>query len=355
MQITQQLLDYLSERHSTMYCNGQEVVLGQSVYTGDEMELAVASGYQFVEGSAIEYALDDGMGGQVNFPWTKETPNLATIIQPTSYSWGSSPQPMRFSVEQVDDVVGVNAVYLIDNDKLVEVNTERFQIDGNGRLLDYGQYILSVLNLPFKIDYSLIQDPEGIRLGTKNTGVQANKISTDVLVVDMGVIEVPEQEQNLLDYKGVEVVLKLPRSPEVRLEPSYVIGKEISVVYEVDVYTGVATINVFSSGLDAPIEQLEVDIGVNIPYGVTRGNTIIDNSNIVVGGENGITSPIIEINKYEPLHVDDMFTTPIVDVGKLVGRTGYFEVRNIDLKVEASSREKQEIVRLLADGVIIND
>ena len=78
-----------------------------------------------------------------------------------------------------------------------------------------------------------------------------------------------------------------------------------------------------------------------------------ENSNIELGGDNGVTKPFIEIVKTELILPDGFYTIPVTDEDKLINHKGYIEVDQIDLKSFANHRERSLVINALKDGVII--
>lgn len=262
------------------------------------------------------------------------------------------------TVQATIDIVGSNNVYLIDSDILKQVNKKRFKtvtggVDVSEVTYDYGQFILSVLKIPFTVPPENIILPENITLANFDTGVSAPKINVDVLKINLGEITVPAIENNIYDYVDTVALLHLPRMSSIAIELEYVIGRTISIEYLVDCYVGDATVNIYSDLIDSPIITKSVNIGVNIPYANTNNNAVLDNGNIEVGGDNGVTTAFIELVKVDSILKDGLFTIPIIDEAILNTATGFIQVERIELKTEALRNEKAMLLNVLSDGVII--
>lgn len=261
--------------------------------------------------------------------------------------------------EQKTNVVGTNNVYLINEQILKQVNAKRFKVvsDGgdtpNETVYDYGQFILSLLSIPFTVPADNILQPESIILANFDTGVSAPKINTDIIEINLGEIEVVGASNNLLDYANTVALLHLPRMDTVAIDLEYVINQKIKIVYLLDCYTGKATVNIYSDKINSPIVTKTVDIGVNIPYANTHNNAVLDNGNIEIGGDNGVKTPFIELVKSDTLLSDGLFTIPVVDEAILNTATGFIQVENVELKTGALRNEKEMLLNILNNGVII--
>lgn len=261
--------------------------------------------------------------------------------------------------EQKTNVVGTNNVYLINEQILKQVNAKRFKIvsDGgttpNETVYDYGQFILSLLSIPFTVPAENILQPESIILANFDTGVSAPKINTDILEINLGEIEVLGESNNLLDYVNTVALLHLPRIEPIAIDLEYVINQTIRIVYLLDCYTGKTTVNIYSDKINSPIVTKTVDIGVNIPYANIHNNAVLDNGNIEIGGDNGVKTPFIELVKSNTLLSNGLFTIPVVDEAILNTATGFIQVENVELKTGALRNEKELLLNILNNGVII--
>lgn len=262
------------------------------------------------------------------------------------------------TIQATPTIVGTNNVYLITSDILKQVNKKRFKTVSSGGdvsevTYDYGQFILSVLAIPFTVPAENIILPENITLANFDTGVSAPKINVDVLKIKLGDIVVPATNNNLYDYVNTVALLHLPRMDSVAIELEYVVGHTISIEYLLDCYTGDATVNIYSDRIDSPIITKSVNIGVNIPYANTHNTASLDNGNIEVGGDNGVTTAFIELVKVDSILKDGLFTIPVIDEAVLNTATGFIQVENVELKTSALRNEKEMLINILNNGVII--
>lgn len=351
-------IDRLNDNNTKLYRNDIQLLEGDEIYSNDVIVAKTNEGYEFNLNQSLEpeiyfsgQNLNTGDFYYYRFS-LNEDKNTGTLLINDDWEELSSKQGFFAYTSQLDDVSGSNYVYLVDADKLSEVNAQRFVLDYWGGSYDYGQFILGVVQLPFTIPDDYIQEPHDIYLADRNTGVKATKISNDLIKVDLGSIEVPLIHDNLLDFANTTALLHLPRVPPVNIGLEYIIGETINIEYLVSLYDGLTTVNVTSSKTGESISTISVDLGFNIPFANVPRQTL-DNSNITIGGDNGVTIAFIEIVRNESILSDGVFTVPVADEKTLFNETGYIEVNNIELEGRIKLSNRQKIINLLTNGVII--
>lgn len=251
-------------------------------------------------------------------------------------------------------VTSTNEIYKVTPSILGEVNEKRFKHDPTSdTVYDYGQFIISVLKLPFNLPPEIVGIEDTIKLATLDTTVSANVILTELIEINMGDISVPAAI-NSSDYLGKTATLYLPRANSIELDISYVLGQTISIKYLVDCYTGNVTINISSTKTNSTIISTVVDMGVVVPYSSTITGPTSSGQDIRVVGDNEITQAYVEIAQYAPELVDGKFTSPIYSDGLLYGNVGYVVVDNIELRGNILKEDKDDIIQILNRGVILN-
>ena len=253
------------------------------------------------------------------------------------------------------EVTGANNIYLVDNNKLTALNKERVYLGSSGLTSsDLGSFILGLISLPFKLNDDLIsKTTPNILLGSVKTSVSANKVLVEKIPFDFGFIEVPEIKNNLLDHVNTVCVLHIPYSQSITIDPEYVIGQKIGVVYLIDAYNGEATINISSSKVEGRVFiTKQSSLGINVPY-ILNGGMKSFNSNIDVGGDNKTNKPVIEVMRDTSPIAENFFNSVIKDSGKLVNHSGYVEVDNINISTKALKTEKDMLINILNNGIII--
>ena len=254
------------------------------------------------------------------------------------------------------DVKGSNSVYKIADSDLETITTSRFQtVTSTGNLIDYGQFILGFIKIPFEVDPSLIVGSEEVRLGPVRTGVVAQVISRDRLVVPLGSISVPAVDLNSLDYQSTSCKLHLPYANPVSVDVQHVIGETIEIALSINLYDGEAQYTLKGSKFDQVFDTVTCNLDVAIPFANVVGGIPNKNnpSNVSVGVDNGIRTAFIEVERKPREMPEGFFTTAVNAEGALLGQVGYFEVSNCELEVRATHEELERLRTALRDGVII--
>lgn len=351
--IEQSLINSLLDSNAEIYVNDVLATQGDLIIVGDVVSLKVVGDYVFTTAQLFVRDLNSGAFDYYQFT-INETADLATIEWKSNFS--GDDYSTGFQVETIPhapDVSGSNRVYLVSSEVLDSVNDERFKMVGDN-VIDYGNYILGLIELPTSIPEEFLLPETNIQLGDLTLSASAATISTDNLSIDLGEIHVPVKNNNLLDYKGVICNLHLPRTNSIVINPDYVIGETISIEYIIDLYSGEATINVSSSKVGGEVfHTVTTTLGVEIPYIRTGSSANVSNPNIAVGGDNRINTPFIEVLTNDVNLPDGVFTIPIVDENTLFDESGYIEVENIELKGWVKLSDRQKIINLLNSGVII--
>ncbi len=211
-------------------------------------------------------------------------------------------------------------------------------------------FIINLLNLPFKLDPDFIVGNGDVYLGKYNTNIDAPILEGDKLELDLGEIEIDDLENSILDIEGVKLELIAPFiNTLIPLEPYEVNEKIISVKYVIDLYTGSLTVNVYNGGL-LPIRSINSVIGRSIPIKVRA------DVERALGSFNGVYNGVYYayIRRVKPDLIIGSFNNLVTVNEPISGNSGYLEVLEPELNINATSSEKSEIINLLKSGVIIN-
>lgn len=246
-----------------------------------------------------------------------------------------------------------NNVYKIDSNILKELMKEKIIVSSGetAEYLDKSEFIINVLELPYIVDSSLIDDVDSfINLGDFTSKVKAPKLKQDRLILDMGTITIPKKFNNSYDYINTDINLHLPFNKAVKLNPEYVIGFDLKIEYIIDVYTGDTTINIISSNGDIVIDSIGSTIGRDIPIIMVDkkiGRMSKENSLM-----NGIDTPFIEVIRNKVVDYN-IFNNMVLKQSKLKDVKGYLKVDEINLETTATLQEQEEIKMLLKQGINI--
>lgn len=360
--ISSYMLDAISGASVEMLVDGVPVTVDQTIVVNQVVTLVCGAGFKFESAPYFRYT--DMMSYiDYDFILSLETnEKVASGVYDGIYDSLYAGWPVINTIideNESGDIAPLNNVYLVDPDIIETVNSERFVYLLGGesveQVIDYGVYILSILNLPFKIDDSLVAGLNTVKLGNKTLTVSAEQLTTDKIIIDFGTISTPANSGDLLDYTNIVVNLYLPFVNPITIDANMAVGEAIGIEYTIDVYTGNAIINLSSSKIEGRVfYSSNVNLGVSVPYTTQSATTQqLFNANIAQTGNNKILKPFIEVIKNDVVLPHGFFTVPIADEGQLSAESGFVTVDNIELEVEALSIEKEMIIARLASGVII--
>ena len=349
-EFTQAHVDAFTNANAKLFIYDVEVVAGTGFFTGDVVTAKANAGFSFTEisngGASVSYRT--GSGSTIYFTLT-ETATVAT----SDLRYFNS----GFSVSTIiltPEVKGYNNVYSLTDDQLRDVTQSRFVVNNGQTTTDYGKYIIGLIDLPFAISPDLITGVSTVKMGGYNSGIDATLLKADYIRLEMGQITIPKIKNNLLDYKNTVAVLHLPYANAVNIDIDYVIGEMVTIEYLINLYDGVAVINLSSTKIDDVFLTLNIDMGITIPFAnVETFPSKNDSRDISLGGANGVTVPFIELIRNNAVLENGFFTIPIIDETVLSDQNGFIKIEEIDLICKASRDEKEMILNAINQGVII--
>lgn len=241
--------------------------------------------------------------------------------------------------------------YLLTENELMDfqkqvygiVNTESVN-EGRGAL-ELTNFLNSVKIFPFIISDDNLGVRESIKIRDKQLNT-ATRIIKDSITLNLGVIKFEKEFNNSLDYMGVKIEVFLPFcNGSISLQPSEVIGKDIIIIANVNVYDGAVTINFKDA--ETYINISSANFGANFPffnlYDIKQSDL---NPTQAV---NTLLQAYALVTKPNYVSGRKMATRQ----GKLIDDNGYIEMIDISLKTDAYLEEKQQIISLLNRGVKI--
>lgn len=313
------------------------------VITDDKPEIILTAnnGYEFDGVFSLKY-------GAITTFFTLSD-DKTTLTETISDGYNYVLNDVYVAVKKVEKIGEFTRLYNPVESELTELAKVRFQND-----VDMGQYITALFKIPFEIPTNLItEEKRNIVLGTLDTNVTANGLTTYNMVVDVGTIAIPEKYENVYDYIDTECILNLPYFDKVYLSNEFVIGQTVRIEYIIDLYSGNATCNIYSSFTGGIVESTNGVICCNIPFVQKTNNSVVGLiSNI---NKNIIDTAYIEVIRNKPYNVETVFGAETIDFGVIGDYTGYIEVSDVVLNSSATNEEKNEITDLLKEGVTINE
>lgn len=255
-----------------------------------------------------------------------------------------------FLIGEVNTATPFNRLHLMDKKALEDFSKVRLietDTDGN-EIRNYSSYIVNMLQLGFKLPDEYIAGESNIKLDSLNTGILTPIYNDDDIVIDLGSITIPPSNSSL-DYFNNKFELFLPfiESP-IDMLADLVIGKTLKVEYVIDLYSGDLTVNIFN-GEETPFHSSTSTIGRNVPVKISTDTTYS------MTGTSGVLNDVMRayVRHSKPELVEGQFYNLVSKEGAIGAYKGYLEVDNIELTGKALSDEKQQILAVLRNGVII--
>ena len=227
------------------------------------------------------------------------------------------------AIIQPEQISTFTNLYKVDNEILNELSKVRFK-EVEGQTVDYGSFITALMKIPFALPGTMIGSTDSIQLGNYDSRVDAPIVQKYVLAVDIGRITVPEKYHNIYDYKDTKCILHLPYCDNIEIQTEYIMNRNISIEYRVDLYSGNATVNVVSDFTNEIVASTNFNIAKNIPFIQEQNNTIVSSVKNVL--DNGVRTAFIEVVRNIPYNASTVFGNETVDYGILENYTGYIKV-----------------------------
>lgn len=361
-EVKQSYLDYLTVRKVTLYIDNVVARVGDIFNYPFVAKMTVDNSLLFSSYFSFDY-YDVEEGVLASFI---PSPDKKTITLEFTASDGFDIE--KFDIETViDETVAIpkkvayNDVFILTPTQARVIATTQFSYmtsdkGGSAIVKPQGSDVIGFIELPVVVDPSLIMGVKRLMIGTSNTGIDASFLNIDQYVIDMGIISVPKLSDNILDFYKTIAVLHLPYTNPINLDIDYVMGETIGITYNVNLYDGIASVNITSTKLNAVVTTKSIKLNINVPFGKPDDNPMNNTPyNIDFGIENGVMSPYIEILRNDAILENGFFTIPMIDESVLNAQIGFVKVDEIELKTTATNSEKSDILSLLKSGVIIND
>lgn len=296
-------------------------------------------------------------------------------------------------------VGGLARYYAIDRFQLDELISD-FKKSENGIPLDAGQFVIGLYQLPVDIPSFCTTSQEKIVLGKLKTNAVGKKLLTVNRKVHLGEYFISANcGNNFLDYAPyTEIKLYVPFCGIVELPPNLFINSTVSVDMIIDIISGsckgvVMCNNTFYTSING---SLMCSLPLSLEQCATKSLSVINSANSIMSGIifgnknysalNTVTTlgeAMIENNNIAPSHISGnmdsvvnfydpqccilFMTYPEVnmgDIGKTHGKVcnyqdslknchGYTVVNNPHLEIKCTNTEKDEITKLLEQGVIL--
>ena len=240
-------------------------------------------------------------------------------------------------------------LYKTNDNELSALAKARFK-DVSGNTVDYGQYITALYRIPVDLS-NITGDTSNIMLGQYDSMVASTLLNQYLLDIDGGAITIPEKFHNAYDYLNTECILHLPFLDEINLPPHYVVKQTINIKYKLDLYSGTLTASIYSSYLNSIVANTSGIIVTNIPFIQKQTDNVVNELTKVF--TNLIPTAFMEVTRNIPYDNVNIYGKECVDFDMIGNKTGYLKCDNVSLVTKATKNEKDEIMSLLKDGIIL--
>ena len=240
-------------------------------------------------------------------------------------------------------------LYKTNDNELSALAKARFK-DISGNTVDYGQYISALYRIPVDLS-NITGDTSNIMLGQYDSMVASTLLNQYLVDIDGGAITIPEKFHNAYDYLNTECILHLPFLDEINLPPHYVVNQTINIKYKLDLYSGTLTASIYSSYLNSIVANTSGVIVTNIPFIQKQTDNVVNSLTSVF--TNLIPTAFMEVTRNIPYDNVNIYGKECVDFDMIGNKTGYLKCDNVSLVTKATKNEKDEIMSLLKDGIIL--
>ena len=268
-------------------------------------------------------------------------------------TWG-----LHFSVVQPpsEERVDFFTIYEPTNANMKKINDAIFINAADGTTINVQQYFSSYKKFYCKIPVAGYKPLKGGRYDFEE---QAPYVKEHTIVVDCGSVEIPEQNQSLLDYSPFSrLTIYLPFIGFQELDDKLVVGHTLKVQYVVDVLSGrcLAQLFVDSTDLKSCFAEYGGTIAADEIFGTDNGYNYYGAYELMTTMQLGELSCYVLIHTKIPLEGDivnykGLPTNEIVRVGDVTGFVKYSSI-HVD-GMTATDSEKSEIESLLMSGIFV--
>ena len=268
-------------------------------------------------------------------------------------TWG-----LHFSVVQPpsEERVDFFTIYEPTNANMKKINDAIFINAADGTTINVQQYFSSYKKFYCKIPVAGYKPLKG---GRYDFGEQAPYVKEHTIIVDCGSVEIPEQNQSLLDYSPFSrLTIYLPFIGFQELDDKVVVGHTLKVQYVVDVLSGrcLAQLFVDSTDLKSCFAEYGGTIAADEIFGTDNGYNYYGAYELMTTMQLGELSCYVLIHTKIALEGDivnykGLPTNEIVKVGDVTGFIKYSSI-HVD-GMTATDSEKSEIESLLLSGIFV--
>lgn len=321
---------------------------GEQISTAKPLKITPIPGYEF----AGVYTYTDTEGATS----TMSNYNGVLTIYFTTDRYSITLDDNYIATQKTQTQTNFIRVYQITEDNLDEIATNRFETD-----FDYGQYIINLYKTNLRLSPFISDDATTINLGTRAVG-EAKFLLKDNLIFSQ-FIDIPYKYSNAYDYINTRAYLEIPFFDKIELPIEWVVNCRLYIEvlfnpYECSLSLVVSSCYSYKNEQDEKVysnshtiyTEQNKKIGIEIPirqydtgvYGNYQQNITTENSNDDCG---------IIIVRNVPYTNNNYYGREVDTIETLDKISGYAKISEIELFVNATEKEKNEIIALLQNGV----
>lgn len=343
--VNQETLNIYAENNSVLYKGSTPAIVGDVFSKGDIFRVIANEGYQFINNSV--YFID--VLTDTNY-YFNVVGNVATLTMAATMNISNNKINVSTALAPIN-VDSVNNNYYLTQAQFDEFTRQVYNIvkydnTQEASVTPITDFLVSCRTYPFNINASDVSGLANIKI-RESTLNQASMLKSDVLNLDFGVINIPKRFNNALDYINTSIELFLPFSRGSTSIPIEFMGSSFSIKGKVIISNGTTTITLTDINTGFTFNIFNIEIGSEMPFFT---NNYVESKTF---------APSNAINNIDKAYI--LVTSPeygnqkirAFDKGNLLNVLGRVTVNDIPINILGSSYEKDLLLNLLNQGVII--
>ena len=326
--------------------------IGATIEFNTEFSTIVTADSGCVFKEAPYYSWKDTAGSHHNVTLelsNNDTVAMCTFVSPSEQDYKSGFSlyaNAKVDVPYINKYGSIN-VYNVTNEELESFSKQRYVVSSVGGVTKYddlGQFIVKLHRV-----YCGVGDtrPALIQAAYHDTSVQSRTPLNDIFIVDFGSIQVPEPNNDIVDYDS-EISLFLPFKGFVTLNTPELLGKPMRLIYIVNIVSGDCVANIEVDNIVVHSETLKLITEVFFrTYDTPYYFSVDYNVNALSG-----FIPYLVIKHYNSKMAQLYNNNERGVIGKFTGYHEFTNVENLEAS-EATADEVNEIINQLKQGVIL--
>lgn len=233
---------------------------------------------------------------------------------------------------------GAAKAYSVNKEKLDAIADWFYSVG----TVDISKYVYSLKR--FFVDIPKA-DTVTVHFGKNDSGVSAQLINVDSVDIDCGTIKIEGTYNNAVDYQS-DIKFYLPFVGVINIEPKYVMGETVSLVYHVNTISGDCVASLYVN--DIEVGRSSGSMAYDIPFVL----------NDIVKNEIGKTSPEYLANPTPSVTIATPIYNAQYTVNNYIRDTisnhhGYCAFKNVTMSVGCTDTEYKMINGYLESGVYL--